>query len=111
MPVPFQSRTVTNVPVIQAAAGNFDIAAAPGASLRVYVLSIVLVANGACTLKFQEGGTTDLTGNMTLGANGGMVVIGNGVDPVLSTAVANLKLNLVTATSFVNGWIRYFVDT
>lgn len=110
MPSVVAGRTTSNASIVQAAAGSADIAAAPGTGLRIHVTQIVLVANGACTLKFQEGGTTDLTGNMSLPANGMLVILGNGVDPVISTVTANSKLNLVTGTSFVNGWCRYFVE-
>ena len=110
MPVPFQGRSLTNVAVAQVAPASLDLASAPGAGLRIHVVSIVLIANGAGTLKFQENAVTDLTGPISLAANGGMVVIADGVNPILSTLTPNLKLNLVTATSFVNGWIRYFID-
>lgn len=105
------NRTITQVPVNQSAAGSTDIVAAPGAGLRIYVVTIVLSnshsANG--TIKFTEGtGPTNLTGEMQLTVAGGFVV-GNGSGVVLSTETANSKLSVVTVTGFVDGYIRYYV--
>lgn len=49
---------------------NTIIALVSGRRLRV--LSYVIVAAGAVSAKFQSGATTDLTGLMSLAANGGV---------------------------------------
>jgi hypothetical protein len=110
MPLVNYNRTITQSVITQGAAGSLDLVAAPGAGLKIYVVNIVVVAAGAATLKFQENAVTDLTGAMALAANGGIVDIGNGFEPVLQTQTANLKLNLVSTTSAVTGWLRYFID-
>lgn len=105
------ARTITQVAVTQGAAGALDLVAIPGAGLKIYVVSIVLVGDAAGTVKFTEGtGPTDLTGAIPLAANGGFVVISNDDTPILATNTANSKLSLVSATAKVFGWIRYFVD-
>jgi hypothetical protein len=113
MPVTSANRTMIQVAVNQSGAGSTDLVAAPGAGARIYVVTIVLSNShsAAGTFKFTEGtGPTDLTGEMQMAAaGGGIVAIGNGIDPVLHTNTANAKLSVVTATGFVDGWIRYFL--
>lgn len=110
MPVASNSRTRTQVAVTQGAAGSLDLAAAaPG--LRIYVTRIVVALSAAGTLKFQEGGTTDLTGAIDLGAAGGFVVGDPNGEPVLFTITPNTKLNLVSTVGLCKGWIHYFYDT
>lgn len=112
MPPSFLNRTITQVAITQGAAGSTDLVAAPGAGARIYVVSIVLTADAAGTFKFTEGtGPTDLTGVIPVAQFGGFVVLGNGYDPVLQTNTANSKLTVISATSKVFGWIRYFLDT
>lgn len=110
MPQTFLNRSISQAVITQGAAGSTDLVAAPGAGLKIYVVSIVLVGDAGGTVKFQENAATDLTGAIPLAANGGFVVLGNGIDPILQTNTANLKLNLVSGTAKVFGWIRYFID-
>jgi hypothetical protein len=102
-------RTNTQIAVTQGAAGSLDLVAAPGVGMRIYVISIILVADGALTLKFTEGvGPTDLTGAISLAANGGFVEVGT-EHPILKTNTTNSKLSLVTTTSAIKGWLAYFI--
>jgi hypothetical protein len=110
MPTPYLGRTTTQVVVNAAAGVPQDLVAAPGARLKIYVVTIVVVLDVAGTIKFTEGtGPTDLTGAMTLGDTGGFVTIGDGVNPVLQTNTANAKLSLAPVTGAATGWIRYYV--
>lgn len=113
MPDLSYNRTITQVAVAQGSTpGTTDLVAAPGAGLKIYVVTIVLSDTAAGTFKFTEGtGPTDLTGAMPFAANGGMVPIGDGINPVLNTNTANAKLSIVSAGagSGANGWIRYFI--
>lgn len=110
MPVSYQNRTITQVAIDQGGAGTVDLVAAPGAGLKVYVVTIVVSLSAAGTVRFQEGtGPTNLTGDVDLAIAGGYVTIGNGVEPVLQTNTANAKLSLVSTGGAANGWIRYFV--
>lgn len=110
MPVSNLNRTITQIVVTQAGAGSTDLVAIPGAGLRIFVVSIVLILDAAGTVKFTEGtGPTDLTGAIPVATNGGFVVTGNGYDPVLQTNTANSKLSMVSATGKAFGWLRYFI--
>ena len=115
MPALSYSPTIVQAAINQAAAGSTDVVAAPGAKVRIYVVAIVLTNShsAAGTIKFTEGtGPTDLTGEMQLAASGGgMVIVGDGLSPVLHTPTANSKLSIVTVTGFVDGYIRYFIGT
>lgn len=110
MPVHNLNRTITQVTISQAAAGSSDLVAAPGADLKVYVVSIVFTMGAAGTFKFTEGtGPTDLTGAMNVSGSGGLVSIGDGINPILQTNTANSKLSIVTTGGDADGWIRYFI--
>jgi hypothetical protein len=115
MPVHNLNRSYTQIAVNQAAAGSTDLVAAPGAGARIYVVTIVLSNShtAAGTFRFAEGtGPTSLTGDMQMAASGGgAVIIGDGKEPILQTNTANSKLTIITVTGFVDGWIRYFIDT
>jgi hypothetical protein len=105
-----QGRTITQVPVTQGAAGTTDLVAAPGAGLKIYVVSVVLTLDAAGSIKFTEGtGPTDLSGVIPVAINSGFVVLGDAECPVLQTNTANAKLSMVTATGKAFGWLRYFV--
>lgn len=110
MPSAFQNRTTTQVVLTQAGAGSTDIVAAPGAGLRIYVVRIVFTMSATGTVKFTEGtGPTDITGTLDIATAGGMVVVGDGFQPVLYTPTTNSKLSIVTATGQAEGWLHYFV--
>ncbi len=109
MPVTGNNRTLTPVAISQGAAGSTDLVAA-ATGLRIYVVQIVVTLSVAGTLKFQEGGTTDLTGALDLGAAGGFVVGAPDGNAVLFTNTANQKLNLVSTTGLCKGWLLYYYD-
>src|SRR5262245_15812829 len=106
-------RTITQIVISQGAAGATDLVTAPGAGLRIYVVSFAITLDAAGTLKFTEGtGPTDLTGAMPVAQNGCFVVgDGDNNSPVLNTVTANSKLSIVTATGKAFGWLRYFIDS
>lgn len=111
MPVSMLGRTITQIPLTTTAGTPLDLVAAPGAGLKVYVVTVVVTMNVAGTLKFTEGtGPTDLTGLFDVGNTGGFVITANGYDPILQTNTANSKLSIVTATGNGHGYIRYFLD-
>lgn len=105
-------RTVTQVAINAAAGTPQDLVAAPGAALKIYVVSIVFTVDTTATLvKFTEGtGPTDLTGAMEFADQGGLVVLSGASDyPVLQTNTANAKLSISATVGAAKGWIRYFV--
>jgi hypothetical protein len=105
------NRTTTQLVVAQGAAGSLDLVAAPGTDFRVYVVTICLVSDVAGTVKFTEGtGPTDLTGAMVTGVGSQLLLGGNNDFAVLQTITANAKLSLVSVTSKLSGFIRYYVD-
>lgn len=75
-----------------AASGQTALVAAPANGQAIYVVSYVVVAAGAVTVKFQSG-NTDITGTMSLAANGGLVCAGRPESPVLKCG-ANAALNI-----------------
>ena len=110
MPISFQNRTITQVAIDQGGAGSTDLVAAPGAGLKIYVVTIVVSLAAAGTVRFTEGtGPTNLTGDVDLAVAGGYVTIGDGINPVLQTNTAGDKLSIVSTGGAANGWIRYFV--
>lgn len=104
------NRTVTQVPIALSGAATTQLVAAPGARLKIYVTTIVLVATAAGTYRFEEvTGGVDLSGDISLAANGGLVVAGSSDDdPCLNTNAANTGLQVVHGAAAA-GWIRYFV--
>lgn len=110
MPITNQNRTIVQVALDQGGAGSTDLVAAPGAGLRIFVVTIVVSMAAAGTIRFTEGtGPTNLTGDLDIALAGGFVSIGDGVNPVLQTNTANSKLTVTSTTGAANGWIRYFV--
>lgn len=113
MPIHALNRTLTQAVVEQAAIGQTDFAAAPGTGLNIYVVRIVLTLAAAGTVTFNQGtGPTAITGVIPVAANGGFVILGDGVEPVLFTTTANSKMGLVTTGvgATAHGWISYFID-
>jgi hypothetical protein len=108
MPVSNQNRTILQASFDQGAAGSTDLVAAPGAGLKIYVVAFVSSSSVAGTLKFQEGGTTDLSGAMPMAASPA-VLASDGIEPILQTNTAGVKLNIVTATGAAKGYLRYFI--
>jgi hypothetical protein len=96
-------------PVNTSTSGATQLVAAQGAGLSIYVVSYVLVATSAVTVQFQSH-NTNLTGAMSLAANGGLVVLGRPTSHLLATAQnQELNLNLGGAVQ-VSGHISYFVQ-
>lgn len=112
MPAPYLGRTITQVAINAAAGTPQDLVAIPGAGLKIYVVNFALVVDTAATVvKFTEGtGPTDITGAMVFAANGGLVGMGDGINPVLQTNTANSKLSISSTVGASRGWIRYFVS-
>lgn len=102
------NRTIQQAQIAQGAAGSTDLVVAAGADQRIFVVSITGTMSAAGTLKFQEGGATDLSGPMDLALAGGIVEIGDGESVVIQTKTVNQKLNIVTTVGKFNGWLRYY---
>jgi hypothetical protein len=76
------------------------------ASRRIRVTSLFIVVTTAVTVKFQSGGTTDITGAMPFGANGGISLPFNAAG--WFQTVAGEKLNLVLGSGVaVAGGLTY----
>jgi hypothetical protein len=91
------------------ASGATQIVAAD-ATRKIKVVSYVLVADAAVTAKWQSA-STDLTGAMSLAANGGVSAIGSFDAHLMETSVNQaLNLNLGGAVG-VRGHISYFLET
>lgn len=92
-----------------AAAGATQLVAAQAAGVKIKVVSYVLVAGAAVTVKFQSA-AVDLTGAMAFAANGGVSAVGQPSAHLLETAAATaLNINLGGAVQ-VSGHISYFVE-
>lgn len=103
-----QGRGLLFLSISTAAAGQTLLVAA-NATLKIKVVSYVIVASAAVTVKFQSG-NTDLTGAMALAANGGISAVGQPSAHVLETIVNNaLNINLGGAVQ-VSGHLSYFLE-
>lgn len=103
-----QGKNLQFASISTAASGATQLVAAQ-AGLQIKVVSYVLIASGAVTAKFQSG-STDLTGAMSLAANGGAVVLGQPSSHLFETAVNTaLNINLGGAVQ-VSGHISYFTE-
>lgn len=92
-----------------AASGGTDLVAAPGASLRIRVLSYVIVAGGTVNVKFTSGtGPTDITGAMPLVVNAGVAASSDRYGLFATAANAKLSINLSGAVQ-VSGHLAYIV--
>lgn len=99
------SQPVNFASVSTASSGaNTLVAAVPGKSIRV--LGYALVATGAVAVNF-ENGTTDISGVMSLAANGGVSYAGGVQCPAFETSIgAALGLTLGGAVQ-VSGHLCY----
>lgn len=102
-----QGKTLLFATIAQGSAGTTSLVGAAGGSLKIKVVSYAFVMSAAGTVKFT--GTGDLTGTMTIAANGGMVVVGQPSSHLFETA-ANVALSIVTTTGFATGHISYFTE-
>lgn len=96
------------VAISDASSGATQLVAAPSNGQAIYVVSYAIVATGAVTVKFQSD-TTDITGAMSLAANGGVSAIGR-VEAPLFACVPNKKLNINLGGAVqVSGHLAYFL--
>jgi hypothetical protein len=87
---------------IAVSSGTTELVAAQ-AGLRIWVVSYVVVATEAGTVKFSDG--ADLTGAMAFAANGGVAANGQASSPWFWTE-AGSALSIVT-TAAVTGHLTY----
>jgi hypothetical protein len=90
--------------ISHASSGDNAIVAAV-AGKRIRVLSYAIVGAGAVSAKFRSG-TTDITGAMAFGANGGIAMPFNPVGYFETAAGAALNVNLSGAVA-VAGHVTY----
>lgn len=103
--------TISFAPIDVAASGDNTIVAAD-ASRRIKVLSYVVVADAAVTARWKSGAGTNLSGAMSLAANGGVSAppVPPGGGHWMETAVNQaLVLNLGSATG-VRGHLSYMLE-
>lgn len=91
--------------VISAASSGDNAIVASVSGKKIRVLSYSLVADAAVTAKFRHG-TTDLTGAMSFGANGGISVPYSPVGHFETPVTTALQLNLGAAVG-VRGHLTY----
>lgn len=104
-----QGKTLQFASISTAASGATALVAAAGGTLKIKVVSYALVAAGAVAVKFQSGGT-DITGAMSLAANGGVACPGQPSAHLFETA-ANTALNINLGGAVqVSGHLAYFVE-
>lgn len=108
MPILSNNRTILQASFDQGVAGSTDLAAAVTGQ-RIYVVAVCISASAAGTVKFQENAATDLTGAMPIGTSP-VLLAGNGNYPILQTNTVSLKLNIVSVTGAVKGYIRYYTE-
>lgn len=73
---------------------------------KIRVLAYTIVVGAAVTIKFQSGGSTDLTGAMPLAANGGISAPFSPLGHFETAAGAKLNLVLGSSQAFA-GHITY----
>jgi hypothetical protein len=88
----YEPGVIHHLPISTAASGDTTILAGV-AGKRLMVLSYVLAAVGAVAVKFK-GGSTDLSGAMSLGSNGTVTGSNNPFGHVVTAAGSALILNL-----------------
>lgn len=100
---------VTNYAVIDAASSGDNTLVAAVTGKRIRVTSLYLVAAGAVTIRFESGaGGTALSGQMTMAANGVLVLPYNQFGWFTTAASALLNMELGGAVS-VDGSLTYDV--
>lgn len=101
-PTTYNGKTLSYVVVAQGAAGTTQLAAASAAN-KHKVMGCFVVMDAAGTLKFTDG-TVDLSGAMSVAANGGFVLPSGNV-PYLETAAVNRPINIVTTAGKAAGTV------
>lgn len=88
--------TVTRTLVNATASGNTEVVAAQGGGKKIRILSAIIVATTALTVKFQSA-TTDIAPGFPLGDKGGMVLPHNPQGWFQTAANEALNVNLSAA--------------
>lgn len=105
------ARTPVFASIAAASSGDNTLVAAQGASNKIRVVSLVLVADGAVDVRFESGAAgTALTGQMALTTNSGFTLPYNPVGWFETAANTLLNLELSAAVG-VNGCLTYIVVT
>lgn len=106
---PFDVTNCSRAKIDTAASGQVAIGAAVTGK-RCVLIALVLVVNTAQAVTIEETGTTDLSGPMPFGANGGFVLPFCREGWVASSSGQGLALNLGSAVQ-TSGWALYrYVD-
>lgn len=100
-------KTLTYISVSQGAAGTTVLAAA-SPSNKHKVIGAMLVADLAGTLKFTDG-AGDLTGAMSIAANGGFVIPAS-ILPMIQTSVVNTALSIVSTLGAFKGIVTILTE-
>lgn len=100
-----QGRPLYDV-AISVASGTNELVAAPTYDQRIRVVSYVVVADTAGTVKFSDG--ADLTGAMSCAANGGVSAAGQASSPWFSCD-RGAALSIVTTAGF-KGHLAYVIE-
>lgn len=103
-----QGKVLQFASISTAASGATTLVAAQGAGLKIKVVSYAVVASGAVTVQFT--GTGNLTGAMSLAANGGLVVAGQPSAHLFETAANALLAIVLGGAVQVSGHLAYFVE-
>ncbi len=92
----------------QGAAGATAIVAAV-AGKKIVVKSLVFTMTAAGTAKLRSGASTDMTGDMAIASNGGLV-LPPVKDEAYTETVVGEALNIVTTTGLAKGCVSYTVE-
>lgn len=97
--------------VIDTAASGDNTIVAADASRKIKVMSYVVVADAALAIRWKSGAGTNLSGAMSLAANGGVATAAAPAGTWLmeTAAAAALVLNLGAAVG-ARGHIAYFLE-
>lgn len=95
---------------ISLSAGTDQVIVNSAADKQIWVYGFQIMTSAAGTVAFQDSDNTAITGAMTFGDTGGVVVSpsGNFAMPIWKVATGlNLEIDAVTAN--VTGWISYAI--
>jgi hypothetical protein len=94
MAVPVPNNNIKYAFVNASSSGNNQLVAAPGAGLKIRVLSLVAVCGVAATSMKLQSATTDISALFAFAANGGMVLNENASGWFSTAAGEALNVNL-----------------
>lgn len=103
-----QGKTLLFASIDTATSGDNTLVAAD-ASNKIKLVSYVLVASGAVSVRWKAG-TTNKSGAMALAANGGISAVGQPSAHLLETAVNEALILNLSAAVQVSGHISYFKE-